>query len=50
MTARALTVRPGFALSAAFRQWRVEAAKCEGVLCTIIAFVLGILLTLVACA
>lgn len=50
MTARALTVRSGFATPPAVRQWMTEAAQCEGALCTLIAFWIGFFLTLIACS
>ncbi|WP_156899509.1 hypothetical protein [Pleomorphomonas koreensis] len=46
--ARTLTVRPGFVANFA-RQWIADAARCEMALCTLIAFWLGFILTLIAC-
>ncbi|WP_156886854.1 hypothetical protein [Pleomorphomonas oryzae] len=46
--ARTLTVCPGFA--ATFdRQWAADAARVEMSLCTLIAFWIGFICTLIAC-
>lgn len=50
MTARALTVRPGFIVPLAVRDWMADAARHEMALCAVIAFWLGLFLTVLACA